>query len=161
MGIEYKLIAGGILALILGCAAYFGLHQVYAVGEAHTQLAWDKDVEARQKAYDKRVSDLSAQLAMTQKANEDIHALYDSKLAQAQADAATFSSQLRNAAASLSTSNSTLSKVGNLIGSATASQQDSAQRLGRLVSLITDFRTECVKNDAALDAIVAQARPQT
>lgn len=161
MSLEYKLIAAAIMLLILGGAAYFGLHQVYAAGEAHTQLAWDKDVQTRQAAYDKQVADISAQLAMTRKTNEAIHGEYDEKLAQASASAAQFAERLRDATNSLNSSTDTLSKVGDLLGSATASQQASAQRLGQLVSLITDFHTECAKNDAQLDAIVAQAKPQT
>lgn len=161
MSLQVKAIAAAILLLLLGLGAYLAAHAVYSAGEAATQIKWDKDKLTQQAAYEKRLSDLSAQLAMTQKANEGIHEYYDSKLAQAESNASVFASELRNATLSLNTATGTLSKVGNLLGSATASQQDSAERLGQLLGLISDFHTESVKNAARLDALVMEAKPQT
>lgn len=160
MSLQVKAIAAALLLLILGAAAYFGLHAVYAAGQSATQIKWDQDKLAQKQAYEQRLTDLAAQLAMTQKANEVAREQFEAKSAQADADAGMWLKRLHDAAASLTAATGTLSKVGNLLGSATAGQQDGAERLGQLLGLVADFHTECVKNDARLDAVVAQARPQ-
>lgn len=161
MNLGAKLAIGAVLALLLGGGLYYGLHAVYAAGESVTQVRWDQDKLAQQRDYDKRLADLAAQLARTQKANEALHEQFEAKSAQADADAAGWLKRLRDTAASLTAATGTLSKVGDIAGSAAAGRQDSTERLGQLLGLVADFHTECVKNDDRLDTIVAQGGPQT
>ena len=113
MGIEYKLIAGGILALILGCAAYFGLHQVYAAGEAHTQLAWDKDRIAIQAAADKQIAQLAAERDMAVRANEGITNDLQAQIIAARASADAYATSLRDTRTRLAALSSQMPKAAN------------------------------------------------
>jgi hypothetical protein len=158
---EAKIIAAlAIIIAALGGMLYYG-HVREAAGIAQEKVLWDQDIQNREVTFDAKMAELAKQLAQTEAMNESIQEQYNETLAQASASASLFAERLRNATIALSASNSTLSKVGGLLGSATASQADSAERLGQLLGLIADFHTECVKNDAQLDALVREVRPQT
>lgn len=164
MTLEIKLIAylaGAILSL--GLITYVH-HVIYASGErdgeAKIQKAWDDNKADIQRVADEAVAKATKDRDAALAANQGIHDEYEKRLADTTADAALFAQRLRDAATKIAAGSSTLSKVGDLAGSAAASAAGSAQLLGQLLSRLTGLREECVANDAALDALVLEIRPQ-
>lgn len=157
MGIEYKLIAGGILALILGCAAYFGLHQVYAAGEAHTQLAWDKDRIAIQAAADKQIAQLAAERDMAVRANEGITNDLQAQIIAARASADAYATSLRDTRTRLAALSSQMPKAANNASPATGAAPPS---VGQLDAATGAALAECAEVRADYKGLIAELRVQ-
>lgn len=164
ISLEIKaIVTFGVLLVIVGLGSYVH-HIIYLSGEtagkAAVQILWNQDKRSIQETVNRAIAKAIEERDDALAANKVIHDAYEQKLADANTDAVVFAQRMRDAAAQIAASSRTLSKVGDLAGSAAASAQGSADLLGQLVSRVTDFRTECLKNDAALDALVMEIKPQ-
>ena len=150
------------LAALLAIGGVIGYgHYRYEAGDKNgsnrVTVAWDADKSAIQKAAD-------AQLAIVTKAKEDALAAneviqngYQVQLSAANANAADFAIRLRRAEANLAANRGNMPKASGGSGSTDTSSPTSADQLGQLVGLVTGLRTECIKNDAQLDSLIAQS----
>jgi hypothetical protein len=162
--IPYRLIAylGGA-AVVLG-ALFWLTHAIYAAGDkagaARIQVAWDQDKAEIAKLTAEAIAKTTAERDTALQANEVIHGEYVQQLASVTADSAQFAHRLRDAAVSLAAHRSALQQASDLAGSAAASAAKVTDQLGQLVGLVTDLRAECIQNDDALDALVAEINRQ-
>jgi NhaP-type Na+/H+ and K+/H+ antiporter len=129
-------------------------------GQNSIQAAWDMDKAAIAKVTADAIAQRTAERDMALRANEVIHANYDAQLAANAASAVVFAGRLRDAETRLATNSRSAAETNHLAGSATTSAAASADQFGQLVGLITDLRSECIKNDDQLDTLIAQLKPQ-
>lgn len=153
----------GVIALLGG--GWFLHHSGYSQGDtagsSRVQIRWDDDKAAIQKVTDASIATATKQRDDALEANQVIHDNYEKQLALSGADSAQFASRLRAAEARLTAANSRpvpTDSTGQ--DNVSSSSSSSADQLGQLVSLVTEFRRECKANDDTLDSIYASVNKQ-
>ena len=162
MSLEYKLIGGAILFLILGGAIYFGLRSVYSAGvtdgKAVVQIAWDTDRAGIQKVTDVAIAQATAQRDMALQANEVIANDYQTKLSSANASAADLLGRVRAYEARAAANSSFVQKAGGEPATAPAGQV--APSKDSLDQFLLAYDAACQSDAAQLNALIAEIRPQ-
>lgn len=161
---EVKAIAIGVLVIALALGGYIGFRMAFdsglTAGKAEVQTEWDADKINIQKVADVAIASAMKQRDDAIENNQVIHDQYEKQVAGISANAADFARRLRNAEAIITAGGRSTGKADSGPAPATAGQTSSADQFGRLLTLITDFHTECQANADQLDALIAEIKPQ-
>jgi hypothetical protein len=157
---EIKLIAVGVIVILLALGGYIGYRSAYdsgqTAGKAEIQSAWDTDKAKIQSVTDAAIAQATKDKEAAIAANEGIKNDLQAQLASISSDNAQLAKRLR-LAASAPTSRNSLPKAADNQKSPTAPVDDS---VGRLNQLLTSALTECRTNWANYSALIKELGPQ-
>jgi cytoskeletal protein RodZ len=161
---EAKLIGGLVALIAIVALTGWGIVADFDAGKKSgsdaVQKLWDTDRASIQATADAAIATATKQRDDAIQANQVLHDQYETKLASVAADSATFAQRLRNAQAIIAAGSRPVPAGNSGQSLVSSSGSNSAQQLGQLVTLTTELRAECLRNDAALDDLYASVNKQ-
>jgi len=152
----YGFLAALALAVVTGL---YGFHVGDKAGSNRIQVAWDADKAAITAEAIRAQAAADERLQAAEHQNQELLSEYQDKVTAANTASADLAIRLRHALGAPAHCDS-LPASGSVPGTAPAGPSESDIRLGQLLGIVAELRTEAALNADELDTLSAEVKPQ-